>query len=81
MNIRQLRERKKLRTVDVASRLDVGESTIRNWEKGRTIPRLRIDQFNDLLVLYDCTFDELWTAVKKSCEADKGEDRPIASSA
>jgi putative transcriptional regulator len=42
MNLKQLRENKKLRTVDVASVVGVGESTVRNWEKGRTIPTLTI---------------------------------------
>jgi putative transcriptional regulator len=66
MNIKELRERKKLRTVDVASRVGIAESTVRNWESGRTIPKLRIDQFNELIKLYDCSFDELMTAVKES---------------
>lgn len=66
MNMKQLRERKKLRTVDVASRVGVAESTVRNWEYGKTIPKLRIDQFHELIKLYDCSFDELITAVEKS---------------
>jgi putative transcriptional regulator len=66
MDMKQLRERVKLRTVDVASSIDVGESSVRNWEQGRTIPRLRIDQVGNLLRLYQCSFDELETAVNKS---------------
>jgi len=66
MDMKQLRERVKLRTVDVASRIGVGESSVRNWEKGRTIPKLRIDQTGELLRLYQCTFEELEEAVKKS---------------
>jgi len=64
MDMKQLRERAGLRTVDVASRIGVGESSVRNWEKGRTIPKLRIDQTGALLRLYGCTFDELEQAVK-----------------
>lgn len=64
--MKQLRERVKLRTVDVASRIGVGESSVRNWEKGRTIPKLRIDQTGELLRLYQCTFEELEEAVKES---------------
>jgi len=64
--MKQLRERVKLRTVDVASRIGVAESSVRNWEKGRTIPKLRIDQIGELLRLYQCSFDELEEAVKES---------------
>ncbi|HEY9710389.1 MAG TPA: helix-turn-helix transcriptional regulator [Oculatellaceae cyanobacterium] len=64
--MKQLRERVKLRTVDVASRIGVGESSVRNWEKGRTIPKLRIDQTGELLRLYQCTFEDLEEAVKES---------------
>ncbi|MEA5617515.1 helix-turn-helix transcriptional regulator [Cronbergia sp. UHCC 0137] len=66
MDMKELRERQKLRTVDVASRIGIGESTVRNWEKGRTIPKLRIDQFNQLLKLYQCNFEDLTQAVEKT---------------
>jgi DNA-binding transcriptional regulator YiaG len=69
MNMKQLRERKKLRTVDVASKMGISESTVRNWEKGRTIPTLRIDQFEELLNLYGCSFQDLVAAVKESKNA------------
>ncbi|MBD2563875.1 transcriptional regulator [Nostoc sp. 'Peltigera membranacea cyanobiont' 213] len=69
MNMKQLRERKGLRTVDVASRVGIAESTVRNWEYGKTIPKLRIDQFSELMKLYECSFDELMTAVKESANA------------
>lgn len=76
MNMKQLRERAKLRTVDVASKIGVGESSVRNWEKGRTIPKLRIDQMGDLLRLYNCSFDELEQAIKESMESvsDESDD-------
>ena len=66
MNMKQLRERLNLRTVDVASRIGVAESTVRNWEYGKTIPKLRIDQFRELTKLYQCSFDDLWQAVRES---------------
>lgn len=69
MDIRDLRLRQNLRTVDVASRLGIGESTVRNWEKGRTMPKLRADQFDDLLKLYKCDFEEFMSALKKTMEA------------
>lgn len=62
--MRQLRERIGLRTVDVASRLGVGESTVRNWEHGRSVPRFEV--ISDLLRLYQCSFEELERAVMES---------------
>ncbi len=64
--MRQLRERAKLRTVDVASQLGIAESTVRNWEHGRTLPKLRVDQFSRLLEIYNCSWDDLEDAVKES---------------
>ncbi len=61
--MRKLREKVGLRTVDVASRLGVGESTVRNWEHGRSVPRFEI--IADLLHLYECSFEELDRAVKE----------------
>ena len=66
MNLRQLRENKNLRTVDVASFVGVGESTVRNWEKGRTLPTLSVYQVSKLLELYSCNFEELIEAVDKT---------------
>ena len=66
MNLKQLREHKKLRTVDVASIVGVGESTVRNWEKGRTIPTLSVYQTEKILELYSCTFQEFKSAVDQS---------------
>ena len=38
MDMKTLRERAQLRTVDIAYHIGIAESTVRNWEKGRTIP-------------------------------------------
>lgn len=69
MDMRYLRERKHLRTVDVASKVGVAESTVRNWEYGKTVPKLRVDQIEELLKLYGCSFDELMQAVRGSIHA------------
>ena len=64
--MKQLRLRAKLRTVDVASRVGVGESSVRNWEKGRTIPKLTIDKTAALCQLYQCSIEELAQSVRES---------------
>lgn len=65
MNIRELRKKQGLKTVDVASVVGVAESTVRNWEYGKTIPKLRLDQIKKLLDLYQCDFNELYFAIFK----------------
>ncbi len=66
MNMKQFREKVGLRTIDVAYYLDIAESTVRNWEYGRTMPRLRADQFAQLCNLYKCSIDELAKASQES---------------
>jgi putative transcriptional regulator len=75
MDLKQLRKSKKLRTVDVASIVGVGESTVRNWEKGRTIPTLDIYQTSKILELYSISFEEFKSAVDKS----QGSAMPLAT--
>lgn len=69
MNMRQLREKVNLRTVDVASKLGVAESSVRNWEHGRSVPRL--EQARHLLTLYKCSFDELCDAIALTRKQDE----------
>lgn len=66
MDMRGLRERAGLSTIEVAFRLGVAESTVRNWERGRTAPRMSLQQFIKLVRLYQCTIDELEEAVQES---------------
>jgi putative transcriptional regulator len=72
MDMKQLRLRVKLRTVDVASRVGVGESSVRNWEKGRTMPKLTIDKTAALCLLYQCSILELAEAVTVSMAQGDG---------
>ena len=74
MNMKQLRLRVKLRTVDIASRIGVAESSVRNWEKGRTIPTLSIDKTAALCELYQCSIAELAQAVAESMAKEIGAD-------
>jgi putative transcriptional regulator len=83
MDMKQLRLKVKLRTVDVASRVGIAESSVRNWEKGRTIPKLTIDKVAVLCELYQCSIAELAQAAHESIlQADakldlgKISDRP-----
>lgn len=74
MNMRKLRERAGLRAVDVAFRLGINESTVRNWEKGRTIPKLTVPQMRQLLDLYNCSFEELEESLKESMPLEESEE-------
>jgi putative transcriptional regulator len=62
VDLRELRERKKLSLRDVALALDISETTVRNWEHGRTIPKLRLDQHAKWCQLYGVSSQELLVA-------------------
>lgn len=66
MDLKALRERAGLTIIDVARQLDCAESSIRNWEKGRTTPKMEVWQVFHLRDLYQCTEEELKQAVKES---------------
>lgn len=64
IDLKQLRENVCLNTTDVASRLKIGEPTVRNWEAGRSFPHFLV--IKKLLELYQCSFDDLHSAVVAS---------------
>jgi transcriptional regulator with XRE-family HTH domain len=64
MNMKQLRERTGLRTVDVASRLGIAEATVRGWEKGKGTPNFLL--IKPLANLYGVTFEELDQSVRQT---------------
>lgn len=66
MTMRNLRKKANIKVKDLAASLEIAESTVWNWEQGRTIPRLRADQFFKLLRLYKCTVEELEQAVEET---------------
>jgi predicted transcriptional regulator len=68
MDLRALRERAGLRITNVAHELKCAESSIRNWEKGRTTPKLEVWQVFYLRKLYQCTEEELEQAVMESMQ-------------
>lgn len=71
MNLRALRKRAGLRIIDVSKELDCSQSSIRNWEKGRTTPKMEVWQVFCLRDLYKCTEAELVQAVKESMLAQE----------
>lgn len=62
-----LREKSGLTQVEVANLLSVDPSSVRNWERGRSVPRLRADQFAELCRIYGCTIEQLSEAVAGDC--------------
>ena len=66
MDMRQLRKRLNLRTIDVASRLGIADSTVRNWEQGKTVPTLPIAKIPELLKLYGCSLEEFIAAIEET---------------
>ncbi|MBU7584688.1 MAG: helix-turn-helix transcriptional regulator [Nostoc sp. TH1S01] len=70
MDLRALRQHTGLRISDVAIELDCALSSIRNWEKGRTTPKMEVWQVFRLRDLYQCTEEELVQAAKKSMLAE-----------
>jgi transcriptional regulator with XRE-family HTH domain len=66
MDLRALRERAGFTAVEVARQLQCSESSIRNWEKGRSTPKMEVWQVFRLRDLYQCTEAELVQAVEKS---------------
>ncbi|MCC5634728.1 helix-turn-helix domain-containing protein [Nostoc sp. CHAB 5844] len=70
MNLRVLRQRTGLRISDVAIELDCAMSSIRNWEKGRTTPKMEVWPVFRLRDLYQCTEKELMQAVQESMSAE-----------
>lgn len=64
--LKQFRIEAGLRTVDIAFHLGVADSSVRNWESGRTVPILTFAQMRQLMQLYLCSFEELEEAIKQS---------------
>ena len=66
MDMKALRERAGLTQLDVAKALNCSESSIRNWERGRSVPNMEIWQAFKMRDLYGCTEQELVSAVERS---------------
>ncbi len=66
MDMQVLRERAGLSRAEVAFRLAISETSVRNWEAGRTEPTMTPKKFVDALRLFKCTPEELASASEKS---------------
>lgn len=63
-----LRERVGLTREDVARLLDISETSIRNWETGRTEPTMTPAKYVAILNVYQCSPQELADATQKSSD-------------
>lgn len=66
MDMRDLRENVSLTILSVSKELNCAESTIRNWEKGRSIPKLEVWQAFKLRDLYKCSESDLAKAIEET---------------
>ncbi|MBV6623135.1 MAG: helix-turn-helix transcriptional regulator [Rivularia sp. (in: Bacteria)] len=66
MDMQVLRERAGLSRAEVAFRLAISETSVRNWEAGRTEPTMTPKKYWDALRLFKCTPEELAQASEKS---------------
>lgn len=64
--MKQLRERAGLRTAEVAAKLGCGESTVRSWDIGKSVPHLALDQIPVFLDLYQTDLKEAIAAMQES---------------
>ena len=61
-----LRERAGLTRIEVADKLEISETSVRNWETGRTEPTMTPLKYRELLELLQCTPKELALASETS---------------
>jgi putative transcriptional regulator len=66
MDMQVLRERAGLSRAEVAFRLAISETSVRNWEAGRTEPTMTPKKYVEALRLFKCTPQELADASEKS---------------
>ena len=52
MDMKHLQEKAGLRSVDVASKLGIAESTVRNWDINRHSARLPVEEIPEFLNVY-----------------------------
>lgn len=79
INVKDLRERKKLSRVKVAAALDVAEMTVRRWEQGDYRPHVSLEKIQAMLELFDCDFPTLYQAFEQTWkEKQHTLDNPVS---
>jgi DNA-binding XRE family transcriptional regulator len=81
INVKELRESRKLTIRKVATALDVAESTIFRWEAGSVRPHLPLDKVDIMLDLFDCDFKTLFNAFQQTWQEKDESIQAVAISA
>ncbi len=68
MDMEAIRERAGLTRAEVANRLEISETSVRNWETGRTEPTMTPQRYQELLQILQCTPKELANASEMSLD-------------
>ena len=76
MNMKQLRLRTGKRAEEIAVELNVAVSTVRNWDQLKTVPRMTPIGLQQLMKVYECTFDELVQAESEKDNPSNVESAP-----
>jgi transcriptional regulator with XRE-family HTH domain len=66
INVKQLRESRKLTIRKVATAMDVAESTIYRWEAGIVKPQLPLEKVQIMLDLFECDWSTLYKAFQQT---------------
>ena len=66
MDMEALRERAGLTRAEVAKQLGISETSVRNWETGRTEPTMTPQKYLETLDILKCSPEELAVASDKS---------------
>ena len=68
LNIRKIRERKKISQGSLAALIGVTQSAVSQWESGKTMPTAQ--NIIDLVRILDCTTDDILIAEKEDNHND-----------
>ena len=79
INVKELRERKKLTRRNVCSALDVSEQTVLRWENGSYRPHLPLEKVKLMLELFDCDFMTLYEAFEQTALETQQSTNEVAT--
>ncbi len=66
VDLKDLRIRSGLRAEEVAAKLGIALSTLRNWEQGKHRPTMNPEQYYEVTQVYGCTYEEFRNAAKET---------------